>query len=206
MNAFRLLATGALCATLTGCFSANTIATRHFLLTPAPATATAANTGLRLGVGVVKMPDYLMSSSLAVRKTAGEIGYLVTAVWAEPLDKGFARVLAADLSAMIPTDEVRLGAWRAEDVALEVHVTVEQFDVDQAGKGTLVAWWRITAPGGAKVLKSGQARLTKDGQSPATNAQNIAATLSELVAELSRQLAPALKDTPLASPNSPSQP
>jgi len=205
MNYLRLLATSALCATITGCFSPHTVATRHFVLTAAPAAKTA-STGLRLGVGVVKMPDYLLSSSLAVRKSADEVGYSETAVWAEPLDKGFGRVLAADLSTMIPTDQVRLGAWRVEDVELEVHVTVEQFDVDQAGKGTLVAWWRITAPGGAMVLKSGQARLTKDGQSPATSAQNIAATLSELVADLSRQLAQALKETPVASPNSPSQP
>ena len=205
MNNLRLLATSALCATITGCFSPHTVATRHFVLTPAPAAKTV-STGLRLGVGVVKMPDYLMSSSLAVRKSAGEIGYSETAVWAEPLDKGFGRVLAADLSAMIPTDQVRLGAWRAEDVALEVHVTVEQFDVDQAGKGTLVAWWRITAPGGSMVLKSGQAHLSRDGQSPASDAQNVASTLSELVADLSRQLAQALKEMPIASRNNPSRP
>ena len=138
MNTFRSLAAAALGATVTGCFSPHTVATRHFILTPAPATA-AATSDVRLGVGVVKMPDYLLSNSLAVRKSAGEIGYLEGALWAERLDKGFTRVLAADLSAMIPTDQVLLGAWRTDDVTLEVHVTVEQFDVDQGGTGTLVA-------------------------------------------------------------------
>jgi len=193
MNTFRFLAAATLCLTAAGCFSPHTVATRHFILEPVPATNTA-STGLRLGVGVVRMPDYLMSSSLAVRKSAGEVGYLDTAMWAERLDSGFARVLAADLSAMIPTDQVRLGAWRAEDVALEVHVTVEQFDVDQSGKGTLVAWWRITAPGGSKLLKSGEVRLTKAGKSPGSDPQNIAATLSDLAAELSSTLATAVRD------------
>ena len=38
--------------------------------------------------------------------------------------------------------------------------------MDQTGKGTLVAWWRITSPGGVKVLKSGVARTTKAGKAP----------------------------------------
>jgi uncharacterized lipoprotein YmbA len=193
MNHLRLLAAAALCGVMTGCFTPHTVATRHFILTPAPADK-AASTGLRLGIGVVKMPEYLMSSSLAVRKDAGEVFYLETALWAERLDNGFARVLAANLSAMIPTDQIRLGAWRAEDVALEVYVTVEQFDVDTTGKGRLVAWWRITAPGGSKVLKSGETRLTKAGQPPAGNPQNIATTLSGLTSDFSGVLAKAVQD------------
>ncbi len=193
MNTFRSLTVATLCATVTGCFSPHTVATRHFILTPAPATA-AATSGIRLGVGVVKMPEYLLSNSLAVRKNAGEIGYLESALWAEPLDKGFARVLAADLSAMIPTDQVRLGAWRVDDVTVEVHVIIGQFDVDQNGTGTIAAWWRITEPGGVKVLKSGESHLTKAGKSPASDSQNIVTTLSELTATFSQTLAESVRE------------
>jgi uncharacterized lipoprotein YmbA len=189
----QFLVAAALCVTAAGCFSPHTVATRHFILSPAP-SATAASSGIRVGVGVVKMPAYLTGNSLAVRKDAGEIIYLESALWAERLDNGFARVLAADLSAKIPTDQVRLGAWRADAVTVEVHVTVEQFDVNQAGQGTLVAWWRITAPGGAKVLKSGEARLTRAGKSPASDSQNIVTTLSELTAEFSGTLAQAIRE------------
>ena len=193
MNLLRCLAAAGLCATLTACFRANTITTRHFLLTPALSTATT-KSDVRLGVGIVKMPEYLLKNSLAVRKNAGEISYLETAVWAERLDKGFARVLAANLSAMIPTDEVRLGSWRAKDVMVEVYVNVQQFDVDQSGKGTLTAWWRITAPGGAEILKSGETRLTKTGQTPASNAENVVTTLSQLTADFSGTLAQAVRE------------
>jgi len=188
VKTLRTLAAAALCATIAGCFSPHTLATRHFILTPVP-EITSATSGIRLGVGAVKMPDYLLNDSLAVRKGTGEIGYLEGDLWAERLDKGFARVLAADLSAMIPTDQVRLGAWQADEVTLEIHVTVEQFDVDQGGTGTLAAWWRITAPGGVKVLKSGETRLTKAGKSPASDSQNIVATLSELTATFNQMLA-----------------
>jgi uncharacterized lipoprotein YmbA len=86
------------------------------------------------------------------------------------------------------------GDWRTDGVAFEVYVTVEQFDVDSTGKGRLEAWWRITAPGGGKVLKSGEANLTRAGQSPSADPQNIATTLSNLVAQLSDTLAQAIRE------------
>ena len=190
-----LLASG-LCVAAAGCFSPHTVATRQFVLASAPPTGAAPATNVRLGVRVVGMPEYLNSGSLAVRVSASEIRYLETALWAERLDHGFERVLAAGLSAMIPTEQVRLGAWRTDDITLEVHVRVEQFDVDQHGQGKLVAVWRITSPGDGKVLKSGTARMTRSGKPLASDAQNLVTTLSELTTDFSRALTEAIKDIP----------
>ena len=192
----RLLLAGALCVAAASCFSPRTVASRHFMLTPVAPTGNGASSGLRLGVRVAEMPGYLMTTSLAVRKSPSEIKYLDGAFWAERLDHGFQRVLAADLSTMIPTDQVRLGAWRTDDVTLEVQVQVQQFDVDKDGKGNLVAGWRITSHGAGKVLKSGTARLTKSGKPFAGDAQNLVTTLSELTTDFSRALAQAVKDIP----------
>ena len=85
-------------------------------------------------------------------------------------------------------------------------MTIEQFDVDASGQGVLIARWRILSPGGEKILKAGGARLSRQGPRPDAGASSAVATLSELVADLSRQLAQALKETPLASRNSPAQP
>ncbi len=119
-----------------------------------------------MGVGQVKLPAYLFDTSLAVRKGTNEIDYLPSALWAERLDTGFQRVLAANLATLLPTDQIRLSAWRSEDVAAEVYVTIEQFDVDATGRGVLVAWWRILSPGGEKTLKAGESRLARQGPSP----------------------------------------
>ena len=116
-------------------------------------------------------------------------------LWAERLDTGIQRVLAANLATLLPTDQIRLSAWRSEDVAAEVYVTIEQFDVDSSGHGVLVAWWRILSPGGEKTLKAGESRLTRQGPSPDADPSGAVATLSDLVADLSRQLAQALKET-----------
>jgi uncharacterized lipoprotein YmbA len=148
-----------------------------------------------VGVGQVKLPTYLFDTSLAVRNGTNEIEYLPSVLWAERLDTGIQRVLAANLATLIPTDQIRLSAWRSEDVAAEVHVTLERFDVDSSGRAVLVAWWRILSPGGEKTLKAGESRFARQGPSPDASPSGAIATLSDLVADLSRQLAQALQET-----------
>ena len=99
-----------------------------------------------------------------------------------------------------------VSTWRSEDVGAEVYVTVQQFDVDVSGRGVLVAQWRILSPGGEKVLKAGSSRLTHQRPPSDASASGAVATLSELVADLSRQLTQALKETPVASHKGTSQP
>jgi uncharacterized lipoprotein YmbA len=176
--------------------------TRYYVLTPVAATQSGSGS-LAVGLGQVKLPAYLFNTSLAVRKGTNEVEYLPSDLWAERLDTGFQRVLALNLATLLPTDQVRLSAWRSEDVVAEVYVTVQQFDVDASGQGVLVAQWRVLAPGGEKILKAGSSHLTRRRQPTDASASGDVATLSELVADLSRQLTQALKETPLASRNSP---
>ena len=172
--------------------------TRYYVLTPIAATQSASGS-LAVGLGQVKLPAYLFNTSLAVRKGTNEVEYLDSAMWAERLDAGFQRVLAANLATVLPTEQVRLSAWQRADVAAELYVTVEQFDVDARGQGVLIARWRILSPGGEKVLKAGASRFSRQGPPPDAGTAGAVATLSELVVDLSRQLAQALKERPLAS-------
>lgn len=144
----RLLLALALTVSLTGCFGflkpARTTA-RHFVLSALPAAepAAAQGTSVALGVGQVKIAAYLFNMSFAIRSGTNEIDYLPSTFWAERLDTGLQRVLAANLATLLPTDQIRLSAWQTSDVSAEVYVAVERFDVDTRGQGTLVAWWHI---------------------------------------------------------------
>ena len=197
------------CACLTGCSFLKPAreTSRHYVLTPLPAAGPAKATpgALSVGLGQVKLPAYLLNTSLAVRQGTNEIDYSQVTLWAERLDTGIQRILAADLAALLPTDQIRLSAWRSEDVGAEVYVAIEQFDVDSSGNAVLVAWWRILSPGGEVTLKAGESRFTRAGPSPDANPSGAIATLSDLMADLSRQLAQVLNETPLASRHSPSQ-
>src|ERR1035438_928983 len=195
-----LLMAIATCLSLTGCFGflkPTHSAARTFVLTPLPvaASATARPGALAVGVGQVKLPAYLFNTSLAVRMGTNEINYLPSVLWAERLENGLQRVLAANLATLLPTDQVRLSAWRSEDVSAQVYVAMEQFDVDARGQGVLVAWWRILSPGGEKTLRAGEVRLARQGPPPDGDPSGAVATLSELVADFSRQLAQGVQET-----------
>jgi len=182
---------------LTGCFGFLKPAkptARHFVLTSLPAAQPGAGP-IAVGVGQVKLAAYLFNTSIAVRKGPNEIDYLTTAFWGERLDTGLQRVLAANLASLLPTDQIRLSAWQTSDVSVEVYVAIEQFEVDAGGQGVINAWWRILSPGGEKTLKAGDFRRARQGPNPETDPAGAVATLSELVADLSRQIAQAVKET-----------
>jgi len=183
------------CLTLASCsiLKATQSRERHFVLTALPPAATVPSDAPAVGVGQVKLPAYLFETSIAVRRGTNEVEYLPLALWAERLDTSAQRVLAANLAALLPTDQVRLSSWRTEDVTVEVYVALDRFDVDTSGQATFIAWWRLVAPGGEKTLKSGRAQLTRQGPSPDADPAGAVATLSDVFAEFCRQLAGEIK-------------
>ena len=139
------------------------------------------------------MPDYLSEKAFAMRKGSNEIVYLDAIEWAERLDTGLQRVLAANIGTLLPTDQVRLSMWGEEAVTVEVDVTVQRFDVDSHGQGVLMAWWRILSPGGEKVLASGRFLSTRQGPPPNKDPRGAAALMSNLATELAETLVRAIK-------------
>jgi uncharacterized lipoprotein YmbA len=196
----RILLTVLVGVWLTGCsglLKPSGIEARYFVLAPLPDNASPpATTGAGVGLGVIKMPDYLLDRAMICRKGTNEISRVAAARWAERLDQGLQRVLAANLVALLPGNHVRLSAWRAGDVRVEVHVGVSQFDVDETGRGVLAAEWRIQKPGTGEVLQTGQFKDERKGASPEQDPQKAVAALNELVGELSTAIANAIKALP----------
>ena len=193
-----LLIMFSLCLLVGGCvIKPARVPTRHFVLVPGPAPEQASSTAQQssVEVGFVKMPSYLLRDSMVVRKSADEVDYLETALWAERLDHSFRQTLAQNLSMLLASDRVYLSAFERDRLIVRVSVNVEQFDVDTEGRGTLLAKWRLTAAGADKPIKIGQTRLTRPGPATRGNPQAIATTLSALLAEFSRELAPALRES-----------
>ena len=185
---------------LSGCmFKPVTVSTRHFALAPIPTSEPrpVAQTGsehLSVGIGFVKMPSYLLRNSMAVRNGANEIEYLENALWSERLDESFQRDLVANLAELLHSDSIYLTDWGHDQVMVAVYVSVQQFDVDISGRGTLIAQWWITAPGSDVPLKSGRTRLERTGTSPRGKPEVIAETLSELATQFSRDLAQSIRE------------
>lgn len=181
----------------------NTLATRSYVLSPLsspPAATATAAAGPAIGVGVVRMPAYLLKPSIAVRSDTNEIRYLESSLWAERLDTAFQRTLAADLAAQVPTERIRMGSWSGDEVDRAVYVSVDRLDVDAEGTGTLQAWWRLTTGNGDHVLRYGNPRLTEPGPPPAQHPEAIAVTLSRLTGRLAESIAEAIRASAADSP------
>ena len=97
-----------------------------------------------MGVGPVVVPVYLDRPALVVRVGGDEVRLSSDHHWAEPLKDGVARVVAENLSAMIPTDSVVVFPWRTPwVVAYRVTMEILRFD------GPLGARWSSTRAGGS---------------------------------------------------------
>jgi uncharacterized lipoprotein YmbA len=183
---------------LTGClFKKSPLTVHHFILAPITTNEPqlAVTEQLSVGIGVVKMPSYLLRDSLALRNGTNEIEYLEDAQWGERLDHCFQRTVAANLSQLLPSENVYTTDWARNQVLLRLFINVQQFEVDTKGQGTLVAHWRITAAETDKLLKNGTARLNRAGGSPKRNPGAVAATLSDLTLALSRDLAQSIRES-----------
>ena len=190
---------------LTGCLlKTATVPERHFVLAPIPAdeSSLTPKEDFSVEIGFVKMPAYLLRDSMAVRNGASEIEYLENALWAERLDQSFQRALAADMyrsrsaTNHFPESERK---WQR----VRILVTVDQFDVDTNGRGTLVAQWRIAASDGNEPVTSGYTSLARTGGSPRGNPAAIAQTMSELTADFSSELTRSLSGSAKAAAASP---
>jgi uncharacterized lipoprotein YmbA len=196
LSHFILLAACAFSLAGCGLFKSGGVTPRTFVLTPIqtlpPTSSTSTN--IAIGIRLIKMPGYLSTKEFAVRRSADEIVYPDTLAWAERLDNAMQRVLAANLSALIPTDQVRFTLWDAKATAMQIDVSVEQFDVDYQGNAVLTAWWRVLSSDGQKVLGSGKFSETRQGPPPDKDPQGAVSSLSALAGALAEKLAQVIKE------------
>lgn len=183
---------------ITGClFKTATVPARHFVLAPIPAedSTPAPKEHASVEIGFVKMPAYLLRDSIAVRNGANEVEYLENALWAERLDQSFQRALMVELSQSVTSDNVHLSNKSREREILRIFITVQQFDVDTKGRGTLVAQWRIASSDANESIKYSNTSLVRTGIPPRGDPAVVARTLSELTAEFSSVLTRSLSSS-----------
>lgn len=180
---------------MSGClFRPVAVSTRQFVLAPISTNEPTLSVAepLSVGIGLVKMPAYLLRDSMAIRDGSNEIEYLEDALWAERLDQSFQQTVALNLSKLLPSGKIYLTDWGHDLAGPKLFISVQQFDVDTMGRGTLIANWRINLADDDTPLGSGQTRLVLAGSSPRGHPEIVAATLSDLTAQFSRELAQAI--------------
>jgi uncharacterized protein len=170
---------------------------RFYLLSAVANTETASlemsgQQGATIGVGPVTLPRYVDRPQIVTRTSPYEIKVAEFDRWAEALDANFSRVLADNLSALLPTARVIMSPWpRAIPIDYQVTVDVTHFLSQIGGDSLLIADWTLFKGEGQDALTSGRSRFSASpgGQDYAA----IVAAMSQTVASLSREIATAVR-------------
>lgn len=163
-------------------------ASRHLLDATVPGRpGSASQPSLALAKPV--LPAYLDRQQLVARAPGDTLTELDDELWAEPLDAGIARVLAANLSRLTGSGAIRpSGGFVSLDYDALLELRVDRFEPDATGPVILEASWRIQpVTGDDTAFHSFRAEIPIAAV-PSTAAAQVAA-MNEALARLARTMA-----------------
>jgi uncharacterized lipoprotein YmbA len=170
---------------------------RFFALAPLPRTGqraqdAAGTNALALGIGPIKFPGYLDRQQLVTRISQNRFAVAENDRWAEPLEENFSRVLSQNLSILLQTDRIVPYPWvRSQQPTYQVQVEVLRFEPNAEQIVELWGRWSIIE-GTNKTVSVKETYLTRPTRDKSTEAS--VAALSETVADLSREIAGAIRN------------
>lgn len=144
-----------------------------------------------IGLGPVTVARYLDRSQLVRRSGSYRLELADRDSWPEPLAEHLGRVLADDLEALLPANEVRLlPADSPTPLAFRLQLEVLAFEATPTGKARLDARWTLIRERDGQWLISRRSRIDR----PVTGADTeaLVAALSETVSLLAREMAAAV--------------
>jgi hypothetical protein len=160
--------------------------------TGAAATVPSAEQGLTIGVGPVTLPRYTERPQIVTRTGPYELQLAEFDRWAEGIDANFTRVLADNLSRLMPTSRVVMSPWpRATAINYQVLIDVTHFLSQVGGESLLIANWTLLNGEGTQVLASRQARFSTSTAGQDYTA--VVAAMSQTLAGLSQEIAAAIQ-------------
>jgi len=183
----------------TGCFGSSP-PSRFFLLSPSPEGASAVpSPGPEGALGVLptRIAAYLDRPQIVTFLGDNAVDLDEFNRWAEPLGAGVSRVLAQDLSALLPAWRVTPQPWDPT-VPLRARLVVEVTALgwNKRGEARLEANWALLTAAGELTAARGRVVLRREVSGTGTDAA-VAAT-SSLVTEMARDIAVAVRGLPPA--------
>ncbi len=195
----RLLLLGAGLVAVCGCASDSR--SRFYTLSPLPSTAEVraenemAGRALAVGVGPVRLPQYLSGREIVTRTDPNEINLAEFDRWGGSLQDDFARNLQENLSLYLANDRISLYSYPAMGaVDYRVGVDVIRFDGSRGGDVILIANWTIRNGQSNKVVRGQNTRIREP--SGGQSYQALVGGMSRALGRLSREIGGDLKALP----------
>jgi hypothetical protein len=172
------------------------------LAEPDAASEAARAPGL-VGLHPVSLPDYLERPQLVTWVASGELRLDEYLRWAEPVDAGLHRTLAANLEALLPETRVVRAPWPSSArLGLRVRVELQRFGPQAGGEALLEGRFAVLPAEGERPLVARPVSLKRGPLAPGPAGADPGAgveAMSRLVADLAREIASALRSLPAES-------
>ena len=151
-------------------------------------------TGPALGVGPVSIPPYLDRNGVVRSDGANGLQIANNERWAEPLDEGITRVVSLNLAGLMQTQNIQLFPWhprRQPEFGIKIRVLAMDADAKQV---SLVAEWLLYRVDNGEALTRRLQEYNQPLSTPENSAAVIAASYSDLLYRLSRDIAAAVEE------------
>ena len=144
---------------------------------------------LILGVGPIRVPEYLERPQIVTRGQNRELHIDDFNRWAEPVAQAQLTVLASNLDGLL--DNVIVLAYpygRIAEYDYRLVARVERFDMDASGSTVLEVQWSISDADGDPAVAPRRSRFVNGGGDP-DDPGSVAAGMSRCLADFSRDVA-----------------
>ena len=115
---------------------------------------------IAIGVGPVEFPKFLDRPQIVTRKSQNQIEVSEFNRWAGSFPGDFSRVLAKNISILLPTDRVAVYPWGDQFTpTYQIKLEVEQFDGQLGESVVLDVTWMVTNQEGTNTLMVRKSRV-----------------------------------------------
>ena len=149
---------------------------------------------IAIGVGPVEFPKFLDRPQIVTRKSQNQIEVSEFNRWAGSFPGDFSRVLAKNISILLPTDRVAVYPWGDQfSPAYRVKLEVKQFDGQLGEHVVLDVTWTVTDEEGTNKLLARKSLIEEPVLDETYEAlvvaeSNALATLSQAISEEIRRI------------------
>ena len=145
-----------------------------------------------IGVGPVRIPQYLERPQIVRRASQNQLGMAEFSQWAEPIRGNISRVMAENLSILLATKQVSLFPWlKSTNIDYQIILEITRFDGNPENEALLRAKWTVFGKDGKEEQTSDYSNYSEPIKANDTEA--MIAAQSRTVEQLSREIARALK-------------
>lgn len=195
LTTVRIVLAGMLISLLLGACSTSPPSRFYTLSALEPEAASSSGSAVLLGLGPLRMPEYLNRSQIVTRGSDAAILIDEFVRWSEPLALAMPRILAANVDNLLPDTGVVVFPYEPfirEQLDYRLVGDINRFDTDRQGRVVLDVQWAVSDRAGRLAVAVRRSRYEARAAPPGDTDAMIVA-MNRTLADFSRDIASSLR-------------